>query len=319
MKCALVDAPGNAEAVAAARQVAQREGLFRNVNLDWLKLVKEWLVFQPEQDEPVLKMDLRALPGGSGLSLAITFDGSVFHWRGQKWDFAHAAAKIPIGRENPRIEIDLVRIGQGGRKAEIAGAFDPGSRLLRITKFDSGIDALALARALAPEAVEGLSAASTSGAWQIRRDRRDPDGPSGEPPLPGQRHARWRPGLCEQRDHLALQKPAFALRVKEQVVILSDFKTGLWEGNLEASRLQVHLPSRENELRFDTEFTLTGAQPRSIINSFGEATNRLEVVPLDWRGAWRIRGAAEIPMDHPEHTRWNGSARARWRVRLCER
>jgi hypothetical protein len=44
-KCAFVASAhaGNAEAVAAAREVTQREGLFRGVNLDWLKSVKEEL------------------------------------------------------------------------------------------------------------------------------------------------------------------------------------------------------------------------------------------------------------------------------------
>ena len=37
------------ETVAASKQVAQSEGLFRDVSLDWLKPVKEWLVFQPEK------------------------------------------------------------------------------------------------------------------------------------------------------------------------------------------------------------------------------------------------------------------------------
>ena len=310
VKCALEDvgSAGNAEAIAAARQVAQREGLFRDLNLDWLKLVKEWLVFQPEKDEPELKMDLRALPGGSGLSLAITFDGSMFHWRGQKWDFVHAAAKIPIGGDNPLLEIDHIRIGHGGRTAEIAGAFDSTSRLLRIIKFDSGIDALALARAMVPEAVESLSAASTSGAWQI----------SGTAELPMDHPENLR---CQARAaldgdlvyeskeiHVTLQKPAFSLRVEEQAATLSDFKSGLWEGDLEAARLQVRFPSRENELRFETELMLTGAQPQSVIKSFGVATNRPQVLPLDWKGAWRIRGRAQIPVDQPEHFRWNGNA-----------
>ena len=97
----------------------------------------------------------------------MTLDGARFQWRGQKWDFVQAAVEIPVGRENSPIEIDHVRIGHGGREAEIAGAFDSGTRVIRIRKFDSGIDLLALARALVPEAVAGLFAARTSGAWSI--------------------------------------------------------------------------------------------------------------------------------------------------------
>ena len=123
-KCAFVAAAhaGNAEAVAASRQAAQREGLFRNVNLDWLKSVKEWLKFHPEKDEPVLRMDAHSLPD-RGMDLTMTFDGTRFQWRGQKWDSMQVAVKIPVGRENSLIDIDHVRIGHGGREAEIAGAF----------------------------------------------------------------------------------------------------------------------------------------------------------------------------------------------------
>src|SRR6185369_13471452 len=155
LKCALVDAApaGNAEAIAASKRAAQREGLFRNVNLDRLKSVKEWLKFQPEKDEPVLRMDLQSLPDDRGLSLTMTFDGSRFQWRGQKWDFVQAAVNIPVG--------------YGGRKVEIAGAFDPASRVIRISKFDSGIDVLALARDMMPDAVGNLSAVSTSGDGRV--------------------------------------------------------------------------------------------------------------------------------------------------------
>ena len=58
----------------------------------------------------------------------------------------------PLGKKNSNspIEFDHVRIGHGGRKAEIAGAFDPASRVIRIRKFNSGIDLLTLARAMMP-------------------------------------------------------------------------------------------------------------------------------------------------------------------------
>ena len=103
-KCAFVAAAhaGNAEAVAASRQAAQREGLFRDVNLDWLKSVKEWLKFQPEKDEPVLRMDVHSLPDDRGMDLTMTFDGTRFQWRGQQWDSMQVAVKIPVGR---RIQI----------------------------------------------------------------------------------------------------------------------------------------------------------------------------------------------------------------------
>ena len=297
---------GNAKAVAALRQTAKSEGLFRDVNLDRLESLKEWLKFQPEKDEPVLRMDLHSLPDDSGLSLTMTFDGSMFQWRGQKWDFVQAAVKIPLGKENAPIDIDHIRIGHGGRKAEIAGAFDPASRVIRISKFDSGIDVLALARAMMPDAVGSLSAASTSGAWRISG--------AGEIPVDHPENFRWHGDMALDGDlvyasgetNIALQKPAFSVRVEEQAVTISDLKAGLWDGSLDVARLQVHLPSKEKKLRIETQLTLDGARSQSIINSFGEARKQPAVVPLDWKGAWRISGAAEVPMDHPENFRWNG-------------
>src|SRR6476646_3791981 len=309
-KCAFVALAhaGNAEAVAAARQVVQREGLFRGVNLDWLKSVKGGLKFQPEKDEPVLRMELYSLPDDRGMESTMTFDGAKFQWRGQRWDFVQAAVKIPVGEKNSNspIEIDHVRIGYGGRKAEIAGAFDPASRVIRIRKFDSGIDLLALGRAMMPDAVGSLSAASTSGGWWISG--------AGEIPVDQPENFRWNGHVALDGDlvyasgqtNIALQKPTFSVRVEEQAVTISDLKACLWDGSLDVARLQVPLASKEKKLRIETQLTLDGARLQSIINIFGEARNRPGVVPLDWKGAWRISGAGEIPMDQPENFRWNG-------------
>ena len=106
--------------------------------------------------------------------------------------------------------------------------------------------------------------------------------------------------------NIALQKPTFSVRVEEQAVTISDLKAGLWDGSLDVARLQVHLPSKEKKLRIETQFTLDGARSQSIINSFSEARTQPAVVPLNWKGAWRISGVAEVPMDHPENFRWNG-------------
>ena len=141
----------------------------------------------------------------------MTFDGSMFQWRGQRWDFVQAAVKIPVGKENSNspIDIDYVRIGHGGRKAELAGTFDPASRVIRISKCDSGIDVLALARAMMPDAVGSLSAASTSGAWSISG--------AGEIPMDHPENFRWNGHAALDGDlvyasgetNVALQKPTF--------------------------------------------------------------------------------------------------------------
>src|SRR6478735_5591904 len=311
-KCAFVALAhaGNAEAIAAARQLVQREGLFRDVNLDWLKSVKEGLNFQPEKDEPVLRMDLHSLPDDRGMESTMTFDGANFQWQGQRWNFMQAAVKIPVGKKNSSspIEINYVRIGHAGRKAEIAGAFDPAGRVIRIRKFDSGIDALALARATMPGAVGGLSAVNTSGDGRVSG--------AGEIPMDHPENIRWNGHAAldgelvyaRGQTNIALQKPTFSVRVEEQVVTISDLKAGLWDGNLDVARLQVPLPSKEKKLRFEAQLKLDGMRLQSIINTFGETRNWPGVVPLDWKGAWRISGAGEIPMDHPENFRWNGHA-----------
>jgi hypothetical protein len=306
LKGAFADAPPAVAATpdAASKPAAQSGGLFRDVNLDWLKPVKEWVKFQPEKHEPVLRMELHSPLDDSGRSFTMTFDGSKFRWRGQKWDFMQAAAKIPIGRENVPIDIDYFRIGHGGRKAEIAAAFDPAGRVIRISKFDSRIELLALARALVPDAFGNLSAASTSGAWQISG--------TGEIPVDHPENFRWNGDAALDGDlvyasgetNISLLKPTFSVRVEEQVVTVSDLKAGLWEGSLNAPKMQVHLPSKEKKLRIETQLTLDGVRSQSIVNSLGAA--RKQPVPLDWKGAWRISGAAEIPVDQPEHFTWNG-------------
>src|SRR4029079_6691758 len=98
----------------------------------------------------------------------------------------------------------------------------------------------------------------------------------------------------------------FSVRVEEQVVTISDLKAGLWDGNLDVARLQVPLASKEKKLRIETQLRLDGVRSQSIMNSFSEARKQPAVVPLDWKGVWRISGTGEIPMDQPENFRWNG-------------
>ena len=200
LTCSFVDpAPvGSTEAVAPSKQVTKSQGLFHDVNLEWLKPVKEWLKFQPEKDEPLLKVELHSLADDKGLGLTMSFDGSEFQWRGQKWDFVQAAVKFPFGIENAPIDIEHVRIGHGGRQAELSAALDPAARVIHVRKFESAIDALALARALMPDAVGNLSAASTTGEWWISG--------TGEIPLDHPENFHWKGeaslegelGLCER-------------------------------------------------------------------------------------------------------------------------
>ena len=106
--------------------------------------------------------------------------------------------------------------------------------------------------------------------------------------------------------NIALEKPTFSVRTKEQVVTISNLKAGLWNGSLSAPRVQVHLPSKKTKMRFETQLTINGAQPRLVRKSFSMGQKQPRVIRLNWKGAWRISAAGEIPMDHPEKFRWNG-------------
>ena len=144
------------------------------------------------------------------------------------------------------------------------------------------------------------------GAWRI----------SGvaEIPMDQPEHFRWNGDAAldgelvyaSGKTNIALKKPTFSVRAEEQVVTISDFKAGLWEGSLAAPRIQVLLPSKEKKVRFETQLTINGAQPRSVRKSFSAGQKQPRVIRLNWKGAWRISAAGEIPVDHPEKFRWNG-------------
>ncbi len=146
------------------------------------------------------------------------------------------------------------------------------------------------------------------GAWRISG--------AGEIPMDHPENFRWNGDMALDGDlvyasgekNVSMQKPTFSVRVEEQMLSISDFKAGLWDGSLDVPRLQVPLASKEKKLRIETQLTLNGSRLQSIINSFSEARKQPAVVPLNWKGAWRISGTAEIPMDQPEHFRWNGDA-----------
>ena len=144
------------------------------------------------------------------------------------------------------------------------------------------------------------------GAWQI----------SGvaEIPMDQPEHFRWNGDAALDGDfvyasgqtNIALQKPTFSVRAEEQVVTISDFKAGLWGGSLNVPKMKVLLPSKEKKVRFETQLTINGAQPRSVRKSFSAGQKQPRVIRLNWKGAWRISAGGEIPVDHPEKFRWNG-------------
>jgi len=141
-----------------------------------------------------------------------------------------------------------------------------------------------------------------SGAWEIPVDQPE--------------NFRWNGDLALDGDFvyasgetkIALQKPAFAVRVSGQVVSISDFQAGLWDGRIEVPGMHVHLPSAEKQLRFETQLILSGARSQSISDSFNAGRKQPDAVPLDWKGAWRINAEGEIPVNQPGDFRWNGDA-----------
>jgi hypothetical protein len=147
-----------------------------------------------------------------------------------------------------------------------------------------------------------------TGAWRISG--------AGEIPMDQPENFRWNGDMALDGDviygsaqtNIALQKPTFSMRVEEQAVTISDLKARLWEGSVDVARLQLHLPLKEKKLQIDTQLSLDGSRLESIINSFSEVRKQPAVVPLNWKGAWRISGTAEIPMDQPENFRWHGDA-----------
>jgi hypothetical protein len=145
-----------------------------------------------------------------------------------------------------------------------------------------------------------------TGAWRISG--------AGEIPVDQPENFRWNGDAAlggelvyaSGQINIALQKPTFSVRVEEQAVTISDLKAGLWDGSLDVSRLQVHLPSKEKKLRIETQLTLNGARSSSVRKSFSAGKKQPRVVRLNWNGAWRGTAAGEIPVDHPENFRWHG-------------
>ena len=296
--------PGEAELDEETKRRNRSKGLFRNISLDWLRPAKEWLQFQPGKEEPVLKVELHSLPEGPGLVLAVAFDGKSFQWRGEKWDFMQATARTLLAGKKSPVEVDYWRIGHAGRKAEIVGAFDPGSKIVRISKLDSGIDLLAFARALVPGVVGNAS--KSTGAWRVRG--------AGEIPVEHPEDVRWEGGMALDGDFryegsetkIALQKPTFAVRVEEKVVSISRLKAGLWGGALEAPKIVIHLPSTKTHLRVEAQATLRDAGRQAVVDSLGGRRKQPDFLPLNWTGTWRINGAGETFGDQPGNWRWNG-------------
>lgn len=264
---------------------APGKGLFDDVNLDWLKPLKEWVSFQPAAGEPLLRVEFHSRPDGRGMDLAATLDGKSFQWRGQEWDFMQMSVKGVVGGKGAPVEIKPVRIGHGGQTGEIEGAFDPATGVLRIGRLDSALDVVALARALAPPDAAGiLATVSTTGGWRING--------AGEIPVGHPEDARWNGAVSLDGDvayardggRVVLQNPSFTLQMDGRVLSVDDFKGNLWEGSLALPATRIHLASAEAKPRFETQISLSGARLQSVMSSFGAAETQPGVCEVDWKG-----------------------------------
>lgn len=278
-------AAGAVDEKALRATQASGKGLFDEVNLEWLKPLKDWVSFQPQAGGPLLRVEFHSLPDGRGMNLATTLDGKSFQWRGQQWDFMQMSMKGTVGEKGAPLEITQARIGHGGQTGELEGAFDPATGVMRIARLDSGLDVLALARALAPPDASGMLATlSTTGEWRI-------DG-TGEIPVGHPEDSRWTGAISLTGDvayargdtRVALQNPSFALQMDGQVVSVVDFKGSLWEGDLALPATRIHLGSAEAKPRFETQISVSGARLHSVMSSFGAAEKQPGVCEMDWKG-----------------------------------
>jgi hypothetical protein len=255
-----------------------------DVDLAWLPSLKEWLGFKGEKSAPVLKVEFHSLPSG-GMDIATSLEGKNFEWRGQKWDFVDAAVKTSVDDKPGPVEIEHLRLGRSGRIAEAAAQYDTAQNVIRIAKLDSGIDVFALLRAFVPGAAAGLVTVTTSGNWRLNGE--------GEIPLAHPEKTKWNGQVsldgevayASSGTSVKLQKPAFDAGMSDQVLTISGFKAGLWEGNLDAPNTQIQLaPQPDAKPKFTAQLSLNNARLQSIMDSFGTPQKQPGLVQLTWKG-----------------------------------
>ena len=141
-------------------------------------------------------------------------------------------------------------------------------------------------------------------------DGRDSGGSPGELSLPWRRGPRGRADLRERRDKRRPAEPSFSIRADEQSGVDFGPQGGPLEGKLDgAGDEDSTTPSKDKKLRIETLLTLDGTKLPGDHRQFQrdwEAGRPHR--PLDWKGAWRISGTAEIPVDDPGNFRCNGGA-----------
>lgn len=304
-----IDAKGNYVRPATTEQPGKKNvGLFDDLDLRWLKPVKEWVKFHPHGDEPMLGVEFHSHADGGATDLSVSLDGKNFEWRGQEWDMAQASIKTTVGGKPMPVVIDRIRIGHAGKTAEVTGVYDPASGLLNIGRFDSGIDVLALARAFAPDAVGALSDITTTGDWRIQGE--------GAFGLSQPTDSKWNGTLALNGDltyvsgktNVTLRNPACGLELAGPVLSISAFNAGLWEGDLVLPMTRINLPEGDAGATFETQVMLNDASLQSVMSSFGNSQKQPGAMRIDWKGGGgfalpSIKGSGSLGIDGAEFFR----------------
>jgi len=285
----------------------KKAGLFDDLDLGWLKSLKEWVEFHPHGHEPVLGVEFHSHPDGSATDLAVSLDGKSFGWRGQEWDMAQLSIKTSFGGNPVPVVIEHIRIGHAGKTAEVHGAYDPTNGVLKIGKLDSGVDLLALGRALAPDA-RSLAGLTATGDWRLQGE--------GAFGLSRPSDHAWNGSLTLTGDltyasgktRVTLENPKCGLGLAGPVFSISAFNAGLWDGDLALPLTRIQLPSADAAAAFESGISLTGARLHAIMSSFGDTAQQPGVARFDWKGGGEfvmrsIKGSGSLSIDGAEFFR----------------
>ena len=173
-------------------------------------------------------------------------------------DVARIQVHLPSKEKKLRIETQLTL--NGARSSLVRKSFSAGQKQPRVVRLN------------------------WNGAWR--------GSAAGEIPVDHPENFRWHGEMALGGDlfyasgetKVALHKPTFSVREEKQVISISAFKAGLWEGSFNAPRTLVYLPSAKKKARFETQFAIKDARLQSIINSFGGTQKEPGVVQCTWQG-----------------------------------
>lgn len=279
-----------------------------DLDLGWLKQVKQWVKFEAQAAPPVLRVDYRSHDDGGAADVVATFDGQSFRWRGQQWDALQASAKTVLGDKPSQVVIESLHIGQAGKIADIAGSYDIASGLVNIDRLESTLDLLAVARAFSPNQGAGLANLSATGDWQFQGTgtigvlKPDANKWNGSMAIDGKL------SYASEKTRITLDNPACDLGLVASELVISSFNAGLWGGGLLVPMTRINLPVAESPPHFETQVQLEHARLESIMTSFGTAQKQPGTLTMDWSGSGQfalptIKGSGSLAIHEAEFFR----------------